>query len=266
MDKPASTSTELESIRQEIDSIDKQLVDLLCQRFAASEKVKQAKEAAPKPGIPYRPGREAIILRLLLERAAGRLPQGLVEHVWRAIISSSTRLQADVRVVTTADVWADARYRAAVENFASMLPVSRERSLKACIGSLSPDKPVLAVVPIKSGWVKQLRDSEKGSKARVVGVLPGGSAKPGRMLAVLGFAISEATGEDETLVVGTGKLPRDFVPRPVWTMKLDDDVHLSALPGYHEPSEQPLVGLKGNTQLQLQVAGRYPVLRGGDET
>ena len=258
MDKHASDASPLDAIRQEIDSIDDQIVDLLCARFAASARVRDAKAAAPQPGIPYRPGREAIILRKLQARADGRLPTGVIERVWRTIISASTALQADVRLVVAGETLNDARYREAIDLFAAMMPLDKVRSLKACIEALSPDQPVLAVVPMKSAWYAQVSRLDERSRPRVVTVLPAGSNKPSRALAVLGFAMSEPTGEDETLVATAGKLPRDFVPKPVWTMKVDGDLHLTAVPGYLSMSEQPLVGLKGNSSLELRVAGRYP--------
>jgi chorismate mutase len=258
MDKQAGQASELDSIRQEIDGIDDEIVDLLCRRFAASGRVREIKAAAPKSAIPYRPGREAIILRRLGERAAGRLPAGVIDRVWRTVISASTRLQADVRLVTTAEVLNDARHRAAVDLYASMMPVEKARSLKACIEMLSADEPVMAVLPMKSDWYAQIAGMSELALPRAVAVVPSDTGKPSRALVVLGYAISEPTGEDETLVVTAGKLPRDFVPKPVWTMKINDDLHLTAVPGYLNSSEQPLVGLKGNAGLALKVAGRYP--------
>ena len=96
MDKPARTAPDLNLIRQEIDRIDKQMIELLCARFAASEQVRLAKAASPQSGIPYRPGREAIILRTLQAQAGGKLPAGIVERIWRTIISASTMMQAEV--------------------------------------------------------------------------------------------------------------------------------------------------------------------------
>lgn len=258
MEKQAVQASELDSIRQEIDSIDAEIVELLCRRFAASERVREIKAAAPQAAIPYRPGREAIILRRLSDQAAGRLPAGLIERVWRTVISASTRLQADVRLVTLPEVLNDARHRASVDLFASMMPVEKATSLKACLERLAPDEAVMAVVPMKSAWVQRIAGLPEPVRPRAVAVLPSDNGKPSRSLVVLGFALSEPTGEDETLVMTAGKLPRDFVPKPVWTMKIDDELHLTAVPGYLSTSEQPLVGLKGNSGLALKVAGRYP--------
>jgi len=259
MEKPDIQTSELDGIRQEIDSIDEQIVELLCARFAASEKVRLAKTASLLTGgMPYRPGREAVILRRLVDVAAGRVPLAVIERVWRTVISASVLAQADVRIVTIAEVMSDARYRQATDLFASLVPVEKAGSLKAALAALAEGEQVLVVVPMKLDWRGALQQMPDGNPARVVAVLAAGSDKPGRSLAVLGHAPSEPTGEDETLLVTTGKLPRDFVPKPIWHLKVADDVYLTSIPGYLEMSEQPLVSLKGNSGLGLKIAGRYP--------
>jgi len=259
MDKSAIQTSELDGIRQEIDDLDEQIVELLCARFAASEKVRLAKTAnSQSVGMPYRPGREAVIFRRLLEIADGRVPVAVIERVWRTVISASVMAQADLRIVTIPEVMNDLRYRRAIDLFASMVPVEKATSLKAALASLLDSKPVLVVVPLKLDWRSVLDDTADGPAARVAAVLPAESDKPARALVVLGRVMSEPTGEDETLLVTTGKLPRDFVPKPIWHLKLADDVYLTAIPGYLEMSEQPLVSLKGNSGLQLRIAGRYP--------
>lgn len=259
MDNPAIQTTDLSGIRQEIDSIDEQIVELLCARFAASEKVRLAKTSSLLTGgMPYRPGREAVILRRLVEIAAGRVPVAVIERVWRTVISASVLAQADVRIVTIPDVMGDLRYRQAIDLFASLVPIEKATSLKAALAALSEGEQVLVVVPMKLDWRGMLEQTEDGPVPHVVAVLAAGSDKPARSLAVLGHAPSEPTGEDETLLVTTGKLPRDFVPKPIWHLKLADDVYLTSIPGYLEISEQPLVSLKGNSGLGLKIAGRYP--------
>ncbi len=259
MEKPDIQTPELNGIRQEIDSIDEQIVELLCARFAASEKVRLAKTADLVTGaMPYRPGREAVILRRLVEVAAGRVPLAVIERIWRTVISASVLAQAEVGIVTIAEVMNDRRYRQAIDLFASLVPIQKATSLKVALASLTDGEQGLVVVPMKFDWLSVLEQTPDSKPARVVAVLAAGSDKPGRSLAVLGHAPSEPTGEDETLLVTTGKLPRDFVPKPIWHLKLADDVYLTSVPGYLDLAEQPLVSLKGNIGLGLRIAGRYP--------
>jgi hypothetical protein len=152
----------------------------------------------------------------------------------------------------------DARYRRAIDQFASLVPIEKATSLKAALASLCDGEPVLVVIPLKLDWRGVLDDTAEAPGVRVAAVLPAESTKPARSLAVLGRVMCEPTGEDETLLITAGKLPRDFVPKPIWHLKLADDVYLTALPGYLEMAEQPLVSLKGNSSLELKIAGRYP--------
>ena len=166
MDKPAIQRSDLSGIRQEIDSIDEQIVELLCARFAASEKVRLAKTSSLLAGgMPYRPGREAVILRRLVEIADGRVPVGVIERVWRTVISASILAQADVRIVTVSEVMTDARYRQAIDLFSSLVPIEKAGSLKAALGALADHEQVLVVVPMKLDWRGILDQTGDGPRA-----------------------------------------------------------------------------------------------------
>ena len=105
-------------------------------------------------------------------------------------------------------------------------------------------------------WVEAFVKGNAG-KAQVIAVLP--SLKDGDVpkLLVIGQAPIEPTGDDETLVISEGKLPRDFSPQPLWQVKIGS-YRLSCLPGFLLEHEGPLVGLmRSNTSLGLKVAGRY---------
>ena len=76
---------------------------------------------------------------------------------------------------------------------------------------------------------------------------------------VLGFgpSASEPTGDDQTLMGSDGKLPRDFLPAPLWQLKLGTR-RVSCLPGFLSDHEIPLVSLiRTNPLLGLKLAGRY---------
>ena len=251
---------QLDEIRQEIDEIDSTVLGLLGERFFASERIRQVKAGAPDARVvmPYRPGREAIVLRRLMEEAAPGIPLPVIVRVWRSIMSASMLAQADVRIVATGDTQDKTEMRTALADFASHIPVEVVKTADEAIAMLAPDQPVLAAVKLKSNWPELISKLETQSVPRIVTVLPGAPGRPSQLIGILGFALSEQTGDDETLVQSAGKLPRDFVPKPVWQMKISDDIHLTALPGYFDMTEQPLLSLKGNRGLALQVAGRYP--------
>ncbi|GAA0575966.1 chorismate mutase [Caenispirillum bisanense] len=87
-DQPVPESLDL--LRREIDRIDDAIHDLIMERTAIVERVRAAK----RNGVILRPGREAAILRRLLDRHDGHFPKASVVRIWREIISALTNFQA----------------------------------------------------------------------------------------------------------------------------------------------------------------------------
>ena len=84
---PDLSLPDLASLRAEIDSIDDAVHDLLMRRAALSARM--AASRVKNDSFPYRPGREAGILRRLLARHHPPLPAGTMVQVWREIIAAS---------------------------------------------------------------------------------------------------------------------------------------------------------------------------------
>ena len=94
--------------------------------------------------------------------------------------------------------------------------------------------------------------------ASVIGTVPALRAGAQPELLTLGHAQTQPTGDDETLVLSSGSLPRNFSPAPLWQVRSGAHV-LSCLPGYHGEGEGPLAALmRSNATLGLRIAGRYP--------
>ena len=84
---------DLKEIRQEIDSIDRQLVNLFCQRMDLSAHVAEYKKENGLPIIV--PEREQQILRQITEQAGPEMAPYLRE-LYAAIFEESRRYQAEV--------------------------------------------------------------------------------------------------------------------------------------------------------------------------
>ncbi len=93
---PPAGGDPLESIRREIDGVDKTLLALFAERLFLAEKLASAK---PTQGLPIRPGREVSLLRRLIANAPAPLEKELVVELWRALIGASLRRQRVVDVV-----------------------------------------------------------------------------------------------------------------------------------------------------------------------
>ena len=89
-----STSLNLEQIRNDIDSVDQQIQELLNRRATLAEAVAKAKFAAEDNPLFYRPEREAQVLRKVMERNQGPLSDATMARLFREIMSACLALEA----------------------------------------------------------------------------------------------------------------------------------------------------------------------------
>jgi chorismate mutase / prephenate dehydratase len=254
-EKPALS---LDSVRQEIDGIDDQIVDLIAKRFAVTAHVRGLKQqTASAWASPLRPAREAAILRRLLARAKGTaLNPELLVRLWRNILNESSRSQAPITLHVSRHLNNNMAHRLRLRDYFGAMPVEEYRDEAQALLQIDSEPGDLCVVETEQPWTEAFVAGAAG-KAQVIASLP--ALKEGDMpkLLVIGQAPIEVTGQDETLVITEGKLPRDFTPQPLWQVKIGNH-RLSCLPGYLLEHEGPLVGLtRSNTSLSLKVAGRY---------
>lgn len=93
----------LRELRNRIDAIDAEVHRLLIERGTVIDSLIRTK-ATGRPGAAFRPGREADMMRRLVGRHSGALPLATVEHIWREIITTFTRMQASFDVVIDTSV------------------------------------------------------------------------------------------------------------------------------------------------------------------
>ena len=256
-DKP--TNTLLEIARQDIDAIDDKLVALLAQRFAVTARVRAVKAGEPQAWpLPLRPAREAQIMRRVI--AAGKdytLNPHLMVRLWRAIINQSSLNQSSITVHVSRHLKANQALRLAVHDYFGEMPLEEYRDEAQALMQINADPSGLCIVETEQPWAEAYLVGQAGA-AQVIGSLPliaGETAQPS--LLVLGQAPSVESGNDETLIISSGRLPRDFALTPSWQAK-SGAFRLTALPGFIGEHENPLVGLsRSNPALGLRIAGHY---------
>lgn len=86
-------AADLAALRQNIDRIDEAIHRLLMERGEIIENL-IATKAKQGGGSAFRPGREAEMMRRLVQRHKGLLPIDTVESIWRIIIGTFTYVQA----------------------------------------------------------------------------------------------------------------------------------------------------------------------------
>lgn len=85
---------EIGSLREQIDAIDRRLLELLAERLAVVHKVGDQKR---KKGLAvYDPTREEALLLSLVERAPASLDEQAVRIIFQAIVGQSRRLEEEM--------------------------------------------------------------------------------------------------------------------------------------------------------------------------
>lgn len=93
---PAKEPAGLARLREGIDALDHQIVELLNQR---AELVVEVGKIKRKTGVPvYAPHREAQVLARVLRHNKGPLPDRTIEGIYRELMSGSFRLELPMRV------------------------------------------------------------------------------------------------------------------------------------------------------------------------
>ena len=97
---PAQAPDTLESVRERIDAIDRDLQRLLNERAACALAVARIKHAEPGEEAPffYRPEREAQILRRIQQENTGPLSDNDVARLFREIISCCLNLEQPLTI------------------------------------------------------------------------------------------------------------------------------------------------------------------------
>lgn len=93
-DQNTTTSLDLAKIREDIDSVDQQIQQLINRRAQLAEAVAKAKFAAEESPLFYRPEREAQVLRNVMERNEGPLSDVTMARLFREIMSACLALEA----------------------------------------------------------------------------------------------------------------------------------------------------------------------------
>ena len=173
-------SQALEDIRKQIDTLDDKIHDLLMQRASLIIDISREKKKANIQTV--QPAREAAMIRRLLDRHAGALPEAAIVRIWRELVGAVSLLQTGLKVAVTAPDAQNPYWDMAKDYFGSVLPMIRLPSALAAIGAVRGGETSFAVLPWpqdgeKNPWWGYLVSQEPSERMRIVCALPYGSAE-----------------------------------------------------------------------------------------
>ncbi|MEM7624045.1 MAG: prephenate dehydratase [Planctomycetota bacterium] len=89
---------DLAPLRQQIDALDEQLIQLLNERAKIVIEVGRVKRAAGEAVPIYAPDREQAVMQKIRDANQGPLPDACVEAIWRELMSGSFALERPLRI------------------------------------------------------------------------------------------------------------------------------------------------------------------------
>jgi chorismate mutase / prephenate dehydratase len=259
MSDQAPNSAALDALRRDLDDVDDAILALLSKRQLITQQVKSFKLATHKLlGSPLRPAREAQIHRRLLHLARVKnVDPALVLRLWRAILTDSSLSQAPITLHVSKRLAQSPGHKQRLQEHFPAMAIEEWKDETQALVQVNVNPADICIVETESPWIEACIAGKAGT-AQVISSLPVIRLEPVPQFLVFGQVPQEATGNDETLIVTQGNLPRDFALQPLWQVK-SGPWRLSALAGFHSEHESPLVGLsRSNISLGLKVAGRYP--------
>ncbi len=137
----------LDEIRKRIDTIDKQLLDLLSQRADLVHEVGLIKK---RDGLQiYAPDREEALLRKLVEMNEGRLPEKSIRSIYREIMSAALALEEDLKIAYLGPegTWT---HQAAIKKFGHSVNYTPHASFSDVFDDVARRRADYGVVPIEN--------------------------------------------------------------------------------------------------------------------
>ena len=174
-DKPYS-SKNLDDIRKRIDQLDHGIHDRLMER---AELVLKIGEEKRKNNIQIvQPAREARMIRRLLDRHNGVLPEMAVVRIWRELVGAVSLLQTGLSVSVAPDSDGDL-WELARDYFGSCLPFQKAGSVLSAIAAVREGRATFAVLPWpedkeEDPWWELLGSTETAQPLRAIIRLPHG--------------------------------------------------------------------------------------------
>ncbi|MEM9468678.1 MAG: chorismate mutase [Pseudomonadota bacterium] len=276
-------SEELDDIRQQIDALDTRIHDTLKER---AELVLKIGEAKRKNNIEIvQPAREARMIRRLLSKHKGVLPEMAVVRIWRELVGAVSLLQTGLKVVVANDEDHPEYWDLAKDYFGSSLPMSRSPTNLTAIAAVRDGSANFAVLP----WPKDYDEkpwwdylgSDTNEAIQIIVRLPHGDEpeRPNpdyRALIVAKAGFDDSDDDHSFMIIDCeDKVSRARIadkaeeiglkPLSISTKHTNDDQdhrHLLEVKGYVVQDNSKISELKkalGDEGIDITCIGGYPV-------
>jgi len=200
------TLSDLEELRRSLDEIDDKLHDLLIKRAEVVSVVATSKREGNLAA--FQPGREAQIIRRLVDRHYGAFPVATLVRMWREMLAATVQLQSLFAVAVFAPIESQGFWDLARDHYGSHTPMSAYRSIGQVIRAVTEGQASVGVLPMPQEgetdpWWRHLLSKDE-DVPRVVARLPfgacGNARNGGADALAIGRGMQQETGRDRVLL------------------------------------------------------------------
>lgn len=210
MSQKPYNSPQLDEIRKRIDTLDTRLHETLVER---AELVLKIGEEKRKNNIEIvQPAREARMIRRLLSKETGVLPQMAVVRIWRELVGAVSLLQTGLHVTVANSEENPSSWDLARDYFGSCLPMNKSVSCLSALKAVREEQATFAVLPYPnhepdcddaSPWWENL-ELDGAHPLRVIVRLPHGDdpedKNPDAKAVVIAKTGFDSSDEDHSLI------------------------------------------------------------------
>ncbi len=161
----------LSDLRQQIDAVDRQLLDLISDRAKLAQQVAEVKADSGESNAYYRPDREASVLKQVLEHNQGPLSDEEMARLIREIMSACLALEQRLQVAFLGPAGTFTE-EAAYKHFGHSIQTLGANSIDDVFREVEADNANYGVVPIENstqGIVNSTLDMFLESTLKIVG-------------------------------------------------------------------------------------------------
>ena len=200
------TPSDLAELRRCLDEIDDKLHDLLIKRAEVVSVVAASKREGKLAA--FQPGREAQIIRRLVDRHSGDFPVATLVRMWREMLAATVQLQSMFAVAVFAPIESQGFWDLARDHYGSHTPMSAYHSIGQVIRAVTEGRASVGVLPMPQEgetdpWWRHLLSKDEDAP-RVVARLPfggrGNARTDGAGALAIGRGVQQETGQDRVLV------------------------------------------------------------------
>ena len=161
----------LSDLRQKIDAVDHQLLNMISERAKLAQQVAQVKASSGESNVYYRPDREASVLKSVLEHNQGPLSDEEMARLIREVMSACLALEQQLQVAFLGPAGTFTE-EAAYKHFGHSIQTLAANSIDDVFREVESDNTNYGVVPIENstqGIVNSTLDMFLESTLSIVG-------------------------------------------------------------------------------------------------